>query len=557
MTKSHNVDRRVQVAWILFLAAYPLLDLLTSYMPTFGYLGYAWVVTVLLAVFGCACFYAKRLYVEARDDRSWLTVFVVGAWFLLLGISSAFDVLLSDENIMQVGCPLERFAVDADGGYLSECFIGYPTRSYTLHALPSYLFGFSPFAANIGSVLLFFPGFVFFAYGLRLLTKRYRSSDFVSAVSLALMFQATILLRVIFYHDQTSQPASLALCCFGLVLIAFIERSQAALMVLLSLLVFATSMYPPVLAVLGLTIVVLLWGASSGRVNRESVRPMGISLVVSALAFVQARAYRNDLRLGVSDYEIEHLASRVQALLKFVVLQLGGNQYAGPVLHGILLAVLLLGLFGWWGRYVFALTAWMAITIVCGFFMGGMSPELTWFQMTGMHRSTSIYPVLCAIVAFQASRLLDYRVVSSRVRIAVFAIVLLPAAVSLVRFPYPAEAPLSWRVFRLVKSVVPAGERSAPTFFTRVDFPALGELPRHYYWLDKESTHVYFEKTCVPTDVVSKNSLVVTVDDEVCAKNPPSNDFHLIAQWRHEYLEQWEPRVTTIKVYQYKPPLGG
>ena len=556
MTTTRKVAQLMTFAfhpWVIFLSAYPLLDVATSYEPRVGYLGFAWIVTVLAALFGAAALYGKRLLAQARREGSWFTVAMVGAWCLFIFLSALSDTLLSDENIFQVGCPLERFAVEPDGGYLKDCFIGYPTRSYVLQALPAQLFGFSAVAANLGSVLLYFPGFILFAYGLRLLTQRSRASDFISAASLALMFQATILLRVIFYHDQTSQPASLALAFVGLVLIVLLEKNQRVLMLLLSLMVFATSMYPAVFAVLALTSLVLLWALFTRRLKQGAAPFIGMGLVVSALAFLQTRVYRNDLRFGVSPFDSEHLGSRVQALIQFVVLQVGGNKYADPILHVTLLVVFLLGLFGWWGRHAFVVVLWMIAVIVSGFFMGGMSPELGWYEMSGMHRSTSIYPVVCALVAYQVAKSLDFRSIGSKGRILALSALLIPAAISIVTFPYPKQPPLSLRMFRLVHDVVPAGERGTPTFFARVDFPAIGELPKHYHWMDRESSHTYFEKTCVPTEEVPKHSLIVTVEDEICSKNPPGKDYHLRAQWTYPFLAQWAPQVTTVKVYEFRP----
>lgn len=556
MTVRHKVTpstKRGLWPWMLWFAVYPLLDVATSYEPRFGYVGYAWIAIVFAALFGYAGVSAKRLVAQAREERSWLTVGIVGIWCALIFVSTLSPSLLSDENIFQVGCPLERFAVEPDGGFLKDCFIGYPTRSYVLQALPAQLFGFSAFAANLGAALLFFPGFVLFAYGLRLLTRGSRASDFISAASLALMFQATILLRVIVYHDQTSQPASVALIFVGLVLTVFLEGNKRALLLLLSLMIFATSMYPAVFAVLALSGVVLVWGCGVGRIKRDAAPVVWSGLVVSAIAFLQTRGYREDLRFGVSPFDIEHIGERIQTLIKFVVLQADGDAFADPILHVVLLSVLLLGIFGWWGRRVFVLAVWMAAVIVSGFFMGGMSPELAWYHMTGMHRSTSIYPVLSALVAYQLSKRIDYRRVGSRVQALVFAVIALPAAYSVLTFPYPTQPPLSLRMFRLVHDVVPKGERGSPTFFTRVDFPALGELPKHYHWMDRDSSHIYFEKTCVPNQEVPKHSLIVTVDDEICLKAPPGEQYRLLAQWNYSLLAQWAPQVTTIKVYEFRP----
>lgn len=552
-TKTISLVRMLVSPATIFLAVYPLLDVLAPLYPKVGLVGFAWI----LCVYGCLGILAfislKELVQRAREERSWLTVSMVAAWFLFLVAAAIPARLMSDENIFQFGCPLVVFRELEDYGFTTQCFIGYPNRSFVLQALSVMLLGVSPFAANIGASILLFPGFILFAHALRILTERARSSDLIAALALALLFSCTVLLRIIYYHDQTTHPFALTLSFIGLAVLAVWRERRFALFTLLALVLVSTAMYPPVLAVNALLALFLAWAVIKKRLPKGGVWLACLTVPLAVFSFIQTLAYRLDIRFGVDSYNVEHLSERLEALFNFIIFQNNGFVYAEPVLHLIFLGCVTLGLIGVFGRIVWVFSVWAVVVIFASFFMGGMSPELAWWQMTGMHRAVPIFAFLVLLVANGLSKRIEHYRLTIGAKVVVAAVVIIPGIRAVVRQPIPLLPPLSYRVWQVAERNTPLGVKPEPTLMTRNDIAVLGEIPKHYLYLNLDRTFVYYSGTCLPTEPVPPYTLVITMDDAVCAANPSRDGFQEVASWREPAIGGWVYSDITIRVYQAMP----
>ena len=552
-TKAISLVRLLLSPATIFLALYPLFDILAPRYPKVGLVGFAWI----LCVYGCLAILAllslRELVKMAREERSWFTVGMIGVWFLFVIATALPARLMSDENIFQFGCPQVVFTEVADYGFTTQCFIGYPNRSFVLQALAVALFGVSPVAANMGASILLFPGFVLFAHALRILTERARSSDLISALALALLFQCTVLLRIIYYHDQTTHPFAVTLIFIGLAVLSVWREKRFALFTLLALVLVSTAMYPPVLAVDALLMLFFAWALVKKRLPKGGGGLFCLTVPLAVLSFIQTLAYRLDIRLGVDSYNIEHLSERLEALYNFIIFQNNGFVYAEPVLHLIFLACVTLGLFGVFGRIVWLFSLWALALIFASFFMGGMSPELAWWQMTGMHRAAPIFALLVLLVAIGLSKRIGQYRLTMGAKVVLAAVVIIPGIRAVALQPMPLLPPLSYRVWQIAERNTPPGVKPEPTLMTRNDIAVLGEIPKHYLYLNLHRTFVYYSGTCLPTEPVPPYTLVVTMDDPICNESQSRDGFQEVASWREPAIGGWVYSDVTVRVYQAAP----
>ncbi len=538
----------------LLLALYPLFDALVPYYPKVGLVGFGW----MLCIYGCLGILAFaslfQLVQQARKERSWLTVAVLGVWLILLVVAAIPARLLSDENIFQFGCPQVVFREMEDYGFTAPCFLGYPNRSYLLQALSVALFGISPFVANIGASILLFPGFVLFAHALRIVTERARSSDLIAACALALLFQCTVLLRIIYYHDQTTHPFAFALSFIGLAVLAVWRQERFALFTLLALVLVSTAMYPPILAVDALLALFLLWALLKRRLPQGSALLVYVTAFLALISFIQTLAYRLDIRVGVDSHTIEHLSERCTALLHFLLFQRGGFGYAEPVLHILFLGCIALGLLGIFGVRVWIFSVWSIGVILASFFMGGMTPELAWWEMTGMHRAAPLFALLTLVVAIGLTKRIGGYHLTLGAKLVLVALASIPGIRAVVRQPMPLLPPLSYRVWQVAERSTPPGITPELTLMTRSDVAFLGELPKHYVYLNPGRTYRYYNETCLPMEPVPPYTFVVTVDDPFCAASAPFDGFQEVASWREPASGGLVYSDATVRVYQAVPP---
>ncbi len=537
----------------LFLLLYPLLDVLVRFFPPLGLVGYGWIVSVYVVVYVVAARAFWGLVARAREDQEWWTVGAVVIWLLFTLGAAIPERLLSDENIFEFGCPQLAFRDLPDFGFLSQCFIGYPTRSYLLQALPVRFLGFSPFIANLGSSLLLFPGIILLAQAIRIVTDRARTSDFITGLAILSLFQCALLPRIIYYHDQTSHPVALTMIFMGLVAL-WLERSdRLALFSLLALFLVSTSMYPPIISVLGLLAVFLAWMFFRKRLPAGSGGFLLLTGMLAVVCFAQTLTYRLDIRLGVDTYNIENLPQRLLELATFLTTQTNGIWYAALPFQIVFLLFLIGGLIGRFGWVAFCFCVWCVALILVSFFAGGMSPELAWWKMTGMHRTAPIFPIFVLLVAYGlAKRIEPYRL-SLRATWLLLACVVVPGVWTVYRLPIPNLPPLSYRVWQVAQRIIPQDAQPNPTLITRNDIPALGELPKHYLYLNPDRTFDHFAGSCLPQKPVSRDTLIVTMDDAVCQQNPSREGFEEVAAWGELLLGDWTYTTNTIRVYRPRP----
>ena len=540
----------------LFLALYPLVDTMIPYYPKLGMFGFGWILIVFLLVCWISLSSLRELVALAREERGWLTIAMIGVWIIFLIAAAVPAQLLSDENIFQFGCPQVVFGERADYGFATQCFIGYPNRSYLLQALPVMLFGFSPVVANLGASAYLFPGIILFAHGVRILVARSRMGDFITGLSLVLLFQSTIFVRIIFYHDQTTAPIALTLSFIGLVVLAVWRESRAALFVLLALVLVSTAMYVPILAVLALLGLVLVWAMWTGRLSKRGSGLVIVTAAFAVVAFAQTLAYRLDLRLGVDQFNITNLAFRLRELWTFVLLQSHGHMYAEPILHVLFVGCVALGMCGVFGRGVFIFSVWAVVLVFASFFMNGMSPELAWWNMVGMHRAASIFPILIVLLAVGLAHRIKQYHLSLPAQVLLGALVVLPAIRGVVREPLPADPPLSYRIWKVAQEVTPVGETPKVTLITRNDLAVLGEIPKHYLYLDLDRTFEYYAGSCLPSRAVPPHTLVITIEDEICRQTPVRDGFQEVASWPAALQGGGFPPDTMIRVYKVATPKG-
>jgi hypothetical protein len=539
----------------LFLLLYPLLDPIVSFYPRLGLAGYGWVLSVYLVVFAVAARVFWHLLSQAREEGRWWTLGTVVLWWsFIIGVAIPAR-LLSDENIFEFGCPQLAFRDSQDFGFLSQCFIGYPTRSYLLQALPITLLGFSPFVANLGASLLLFPGIVLLAQAIRIVTERARASDFITGLAMLFLFQCTLLIRIIYYHDQTSHPVALTMIFIGLVALWLGRSDRLAFFSLLSLSLAATAMYPPVLSVLCLLGVFLGWKFLRNELPEGSGGSLAITGILAIISFAQTLAYRLDLRLGVDTHTIDHLPGRLKELGTFITTQSNGMPYAALPFQIVFLSFLVLGLFGRFGWPVFVFCAWSVVLVFVSFFASGMSPELAWWMMTGMHRTATIFPIFVVFVAYGLSRRIEPYRLSPKAMALLLLCVVAPAVWSVSRLPIPNMPPLSFRVWQVAQRVTPTSVKPELTLLTRNDIPVLGELPKHYLYLNPERTFDHYAGTCLPQRPVPPHTLVVTIDDQVCEQTTGREGFEEVAAWGELLLGEWRYTTNTIRVY--RPIVGG
>jgi hypothetical protein len=530
---------------LLFIASYPLLDIIFSKYREFGNLGFIWIVALFLGICAAAGWAMYRLCEIARIEKRWLTLIALLAWVCFVVGIALPDAFVCDENIMQVGCLFDSLIDPVDSGYLSRCFLGYPRRSFLIQSLPSLAFGISSFALNIGPSLLVLPGLALFTYAVRTLTRAARESDLITALVLALLFQCTIFIRILIYHDQTSQPVAVALCLIGLTVISVIDKRRWALILALGLLALSASLYPPVLSVVGLAAVVLGWALCSNRLPPQSGLLTVLGGATLALSFIQTLSYRTDLRLGVSELTGEGAWGRVNQLLSFLAFQQNGAPFATWLLHGIIFAVLIVGGLGLLGLRAWVLCAWSVAVLVAAFFADGYYPVLTWDQMTGIHRAAPVFPVVLVLTAIALASWFKGREVRAFPRTVAIALGVIPGLVSLAQYGYPQKPPLSLDVFRAAQVSLPKLYPHV-RIFLRGDISHLVELPRHYRHLSPDAEFIFYHGSCLPFNGLTANDIVLTAHDELC----DGVDFSLEPlrhMGSHEYFE------TTIQFYRVVP----
>jgi hypothetical protein len=535
---------------ILFLVVYPLLDLIVRRYPFLAPIGYGWILVVFIMVFGVAAISFRDLVSQAGQERQWWTVTAVVVWLLFIVGAAVPERLMSDENIFEFGCPQRMFRESPDLGFLQQCFIGYPTRSFLLQVLPVQLFGFSPFVANLGASLLLLPGIVLLARAIRIATARARAGDFITGLLLLFLFQCTVFIRVIYYHDQTTHPVALTMIFIGLIAL-WLERSdRLAFFSLLALSLVSTAMYPPFFAVLCLLIFSLGWALLRKRLPKGSAAPLLLTVALAAVSIVQTMSYRLDLRFGVDQAHIQHLPERLQQLGLYLVTQGNGFPYGTLMFRGIFLGFLVFGLLGRFGRLIFIFCCWSTGVIVMSFFVGGMSPELAWWNMTGMHRALPVFPFFIVILAIALSKRIEpYRLSNRAISFLLF-VVIAPAVWSIYNLFVPLLPPLSFRVWQVAQKLTPPGVEPKLTLMTRLDIAPLGELPKHYLYLDPKRTFEYFAGSCLPTSPVPPYTLVVTADDPICKQDTRRDGFQEVAAWGMVINGEGKLSPNMVRVYR-------
>jgi hypothetical protein len=364
------------------------------------------------------------------------------------------------------------------------------------------------------------------------------------------LFQCALFLRIIYYHDQTTHPIALTMIFMGLVSL-WLERSdRLAFFSLLALVLVSTSMYPPILSVLCLLVVFCVGLFFRKELPPGTGRPLLITGLLAVVCFAQTLAYRLDLRLGVEKYNIDHLGGRFWELGTFLVTQSNGVWYAAWPFQALFLLFLVGGLLGRFGLPAFVFCLWSVALILVSFFANGMSPELTWWMMTGMHRTAPIFPIFVLFVAFGLSRRIEPYRLSRRAIALVLVAVVVPGLWTVYRLPIPNLPPLSLRVWQVAQRVTPPDVKPEPTLITRNDLPVLGELPKHYLYLNPQRTFEHFAGTCLPQTPVPQHTLVVTMDDAVCQQTPSREGFEEVAAWGEQILGDWKFTANTIRVYR-------
>jgi hypothetical protein len=359
-----------------------------------------------------------------------------------------------------------------------------------------------------------------------------------------------MLIRVIYYHDQTSHPVAITMIFIGLIAL-WLERSdRLAFVALLALFLVATAMYPPILSVLGLLGVVLLWAVLRKRLPKGSPGLLLLTGGLAIVSFAQTLAYRLDLRLGVEPHNVERLSGRLGELGSYITTQSNGVPYAAVPFRGLFVGFLACALLGRFGRFALVVAAWSVAVICVSFFSGGMSPELTWYFMTGMHRALPVFPFFILLISMLFARRIEpYRLSKTAMAILLLCVIV-PAGWTMYRLPLPKLPPLSYRVWKVAREVTPQGAEPQLTLITRNDLPVLGELPKHYLYLHPKRTFEYYAGTCLPQKPVPPHTLVITIDDEICQRTPARDGFQEVAAWGEYVLGEWKYTPNTVRVYR-------
>jgi len=185
--------------------------------------------------------------------------------------------------------------------------------------------------------------------------------------------------------------------------------------------------------------------------------------------------------------------------------------------------------------------------------MSGMSPELAWWMMVGIHRAAPVFAIFILLLAVGLSRRLKDYALSQGAQFVMLALVALPGIQAVAHEPIKSEAPLAYRIWKLVQRETPAGVIPNPTLVTRNDIAVLGEIPKHYLYLNLDRTFVYYAGSCLPKDPVPPHTIVVTIDDAICQGTPSREGFQEIAAWPEKVLEAWAENGTTIRIYKAIP----
>jgi len=173
--------------------------------------------------------------------------------------------------------------------------------------------------------------------------------------------------------------------------------------------------------------------------------------------------------------------------------------------------------------------------------------------MVGMHRAAPIFAIFTLILARGLATRLGRYSVAPLAQLVLVGIVVFPAMRGVWREWIPVDAPLSYRIWRVAQRVVPPGVTPEPTLMTRDDIAVVGEIPKHYLYLNLDRTFVYYAKTCLPKDPVPPHTLVITIDDPICWENPSREGFQEVAAWPANLSGALAPFDTMIRVYKPIP----
>lgn len=519
----------------VLIVVYPFFRVAIPRWPWLAPFGYLWMSSLFVGLCGIAVWALWQLVQQSRKERSWYTVSVILLWFVVIIAAAIPPEFSHDESISQVGCFISQLKGSPAAVFRSSCVWAYPSVSFAVQALPSLLFGVSLFNISLGASLLLFPGITLFAYGLRRLVRDAPEGDILAASALALLSQALVIFRLLVYHDQTSAPLALTLSFLGLLIMSIKDEQRTALFVLLPLLVFSTDMYVPVLSPLAATCAVLAWFSLRPGPPKALSLPTLIAITTIICSFLSHWYRRGDLRIGMEHHLSSGSANKAWRLLQFIILQKGGVSYAAPVLWSLLLTFLVLGSLGRWGWKGLTCALWMIATIICAYYMGGVSPDLAWSAMGGIHRAAPVFPVLIAVTLLGTAPLFAGASLRPIGRWALLLAAVVPTLCVVRKFRPPAFQPMGYAMHRGVSERLSPGEQANLSFLVRSDHETLRLLPGHYKVFNPGARSAEFKDSCVPETLPPPNTFVWTIDKPACETYALAHGYEIIMKHEARY----------------------
>ncbi len=401
----------VKKLWISLLissvASIFIFDLLTLYNESFGNFGvYAWILSYcLIGAFAMRSLLKILKYIIEHQTYFSLVLLMI---IVIIIVMHAFNINNGSlESTQQIGCTIEQLTKNADKGFRQYCFIGYPTRQYLIPALPTFIFGRSYSAINMGYAIYSLVGVVIFTSGLLIFLKKKidaEKADIATAFGLASLLHLFFFSHILMMFEQSIFPLALGLSAAGLVLEYCVHKKGDYLIassIMLFHLIFA---YTPALALYGLGVVVFLYFMVHPKTPRRHRLFLLFVTSASLLSMYLSMRFRVDTQhMGEESQSMFSIKNLIDFLRDFILRHdviYSTWSFHIVFLMSIILSVIALLDFrksrkdGW---KVFVIMVWIVITICYGAFVRGYVPRNPAFEI---HRSLVVIPVLIPLVLY-------------------------------------------------------------------------------------------------------------------------------------------------------------
>ena len=360
-------------------------------------------VVVWLLLYAIICWSAflslKEVIISSWKQRSFFTSLILVLFVVLLSYHAGLLRSLSGETTIAVSCVLDQLSQRADWGFVSNCFLGYPSRQYLIQAVPTLLFGRNQLSLNFGAVLYFLPGLFIFAHGLRTTLKPHRYRDQITALALISLFHFHFVNHFLFNQfEQSIFPLSLGLALCGTALKFIHSRNSSSLIlagVVLQHLIFA---YTPSLALVGLGLTAMIfwlgWQAALKKLKLRQLAAGTLIVISSGINLYLSLQIRSDLKISRGT-NFNYLPELLQAAQHLATGQ-EGIAFASPWLTPVLLVVIVVGLTTWLGWERLMLVLWLLAALAAAAVSHGYCVYGLDFRL---HRGLVVVPVFLIILA--------------------------------------------------------------------------------------------------------------------------------------------------------------